>query len=116
MNSSICVLAGNSNRPLTESICRILGVGLGLGDVKHFSDGETSVDIHESIRGKDIFIVQSTCSPTNEHLMELLVMLDATKRASAKGSRPSSPTSVMPGRTERPHPGHRLLQSLLPIC
>jgi ribose-phosphate pyrophosphokinase len=59
--------------------------------VKRFSDGETSVDIHESIRGKDIFIVQSTCSPTNEHLMELLVMLDATKRASAKRI-----TAVMP--------------------
>ena len=84
MNSSICVLTGNSNRPLTESICNILGLELGRGDVKRFSDGETSVDIHESIRGKDIFIVQSTCSPTNEHLMELLVMLDATKRASAK--------------------------------
>ncbi|HNQ86000.1 MAG TPA: ribose-phosphate pyrophosphokinase [Deltaproteobacteria bacterium] len=84
MNSSICILAGNSNRPLTENICKILGCQLGSGDVKHFSDGETSVDIHESIRGKDIFIVQSTCSPTNEHLMELLVMLDATKRASAK--------------------------------
>ena len=84
MNSSICILAGNSNRPLTENICKILGCPLGSGDVKHFSDGETSVDIHESIRGKDIFIVQSTCSPTNEHLMELLVMLDATKRASAK--------------------------------
>lgn len=84
MNSSICILAGNSNRPLTESICKILGCQLGSGDVKRFSDGETSVDIHESIRGKDIFIVQSTCSPTNEHLMELLVMLDATKRASAK--------------------------------
>jgi len=69
MNSSICILAGNSNRPLTENICKILGCQLGSGDVKHFSDGETSVDIHESIRGKDIFIVQSTCSPTNEHLM-----------------------------------------------
>ncbi len=84
MNSSICILAGNSNRPLTESNCKILVCQMGSGDVKHFSDGETSVDIYESIRGKDIFIVQSTCSPTNEHLMELLVMLDATKRASAK--------------------------------
>jgi ribose-phosphate pyrophosphokinase len=91
MNSSICILAGNSHRQLTESICAILGCPLGRGEVKRFSDGETSVDIHESIRGKDIFIVQSTCSPTNEHLMELLVMLDATKRASAKRI-----TAVMP--------------------
>ncbi len=84
MHSSICVLTGNSNRELAESICGILGIKLGSGEVKRFSDGETSVDIHESIRGKDIFIVQSTSSPVNEHLMELLVMIDATRRASAK--------------------------------
>jgi len=84
MESSICVFTGNSNRPLAESICDILGIKIGNGDVKKFSDGETSVDIHQSIRGKDIFIVQSTCSPTNDHLMELLIMLDAMKRASAK--------------------------------
>jgi ribose-phosphate pyrophosphokinase len=57
---------------------------MGSAEVKKFSDGETSVDIHQSIRGKDIYLVQSTCSPTNEHLMELLVMLDAVKRASAR--------------------------------
>jgi ribose-phosphate pyrophosphokinase len=84
MESSICVFTGNSNRPLAESICDILEIKIGNGEVKKFSDGETSVDIHQSIRGKDIFIVQSTCSPTNEHLMELLIMLDAMKRASAK--------------------------------
>ncbi|HOO37709.1 MAG TPA: ribose-phosphate pyrophosphokinase [Deltaproteobacteria bacterium] len=84
MESSICVFTGNSNRPLAESICGILGIKIGNGEVKKFSDGETSVDIHQSIRGKDIFIVQSTCSPTNEHLMELLIMLDAMRRASAK--------------------------------
>jgi len=84
MESSICVFTGNANRPLAESICSILGISLGCGEVKKFSDGETSVDVHQSIRGKDIFIVQSTCSPTNEHLMELLIMLDAMKRASAK--------------------------------
>ncbi|MEA2102482.1 MAG: ribose-phosphate pyrophosphokinase [Thermodesulfobacteriota bacterium] len=83
MDSDICVLTGNSNRILAESVCDIMGIGLGLADVKHFSDGESAVDIKESIRGKDIFVVQSTCSPTNEHLMELLVMLDAVKRASA---------------------------------
>jgi len=91
MQSNICVLTGNSNRGLAESICGILGIELGHGEVKRFSDGETSVDINESIRGKDIFIVQSTCSPVNEHLMELLVMVDATRRASAKRI-----TAVMP--------------------
>ena len=84
METDICVFSGNSNRPLAESICGILGIEIGSADVKRFSDGETSVEIHESIRGKDIYLVQSTCSPTNEHLMELLVMLDAVKRASAR--------------------------------
>ncbi|MGC9323747.1 MAG: ribose-phosphate pyrophosphokinase [Desulfomonilia bacterium] len=84
MHSNICVFSGNSNRPLAESICRILGIDLGSGEVRKFSDSETSVDIQESIRGKDIFIVQSTNTPANDNLMELLVMLDATKRASAK--------------------------------
>jgi ribose-phosphate pyrophosphokinase len=84
METSICVFTGNSNRQLTESICGILGIDLGSAEVKRFSDGETSVDIHQSIRGKDIYLVQSTCSPANEHLMELLIMLDAAKRASAR--------------------------------
>ncbi len=84
METSICVFSGNSNRSLAESICSILGIEMGSAEVKKFSDGETSVDIHQSIRGKDIYLVQSTCSPTNEHLMELLVMLDAVKRASAR--------------------------------
>lgn len=84
MKKCICVFSGSSNRPLAESICNILGIDLGSAEVKRFSDGETSVDIHQSIRGKDIYLVQSTCSPTNEHLVELLVMLDAVKRASAR--------------------------------
>ena len=83
METSIFVFSGNSNRPLAESICSILGIELGSAEVKRFSDGETSVDIRQSIRGKDIYIVQSTCSPANETLMELLIMLDAVKRASA---------------------------------
>jgi len=83
MNSTIRILGGNSNKPLTQSICSLLGTTPGEAKVSTFSDGETAVEINESIRGKDIFIVQSTCPPTNEHLMELLVMLDAVKRASA---------------------------------
>jgi len=83
MNSTIRILGGNSNKTLTQSICSLLGTTPGEAKVSTFSDGETAVEINESIRGKDIFIVQSTCPPTNEHLMELLVMLDAVKRASA---------------------------------
>jgi ribose-phosphate pyrophosphokinase len=91
MKSNIRILSGNSNKPLTQSICSILGTTLGEATVTTFTDGETEVEIDESIRGKDIFIVQSTCPPSNEHLMELLVMLDAVKRASA-----SSIAAVMP--------------------
>ncbi len=83
MDSCIRVFSGNSNRALAQSICDILSLELGRGLVQRFSDGESSVEVLESIRGKDIFIVQSTCTPTNENLMELLVMLDAMKRASA---------------------------------
>jgi ribose-phosphate pyrophosphokinase len=80
MMSDIRVFGGNSNSALAVSICDILGIKLGEARVQTFSDGETAVEINESIRGKDIFIVQSTCPPSNEHVMELL---DAVKRASA---------------------------------
>ncbi len=83
MESSIRVFSGNASRTLTQSICSILGLQPGSADVKRFSDGESSVDIRESIRGKEIFIIQSTYQPANENLMELLVMIDAVKRASA---------------------------------
>lgn len=83
MESSIRVFSGNASRTLSQSICSILGIQMGAADVKRFSDGESAVDIKESIRGKDIFLIQSTYQPANENLMELLVMLDAVKRASA---------------------------------
>lgn len=77
------VFTGNSNKPLAESICRELGISLGLNSVNHFSDFEISVDIGETVRGADVYLVQSTCSPVNDSLMELLIMQDAMKRASA---------------------------------
>lgn len=77
------VFAANSNPELAESIAQELGCELGKSEVKRFSDGEISVSIHESVRGVDCFIVQSTCAPINENLMELLLMIDAVKRASA---------------------------------
>jgi len=83
MESSFRVFSGNASRTLSQSICSILGIQMGAADVKRFSDGESAVDIKESIRGKDIFLIQSTYQPANENLMELLVMLDAVKRASA---------------------------------
>ena len=77
------VFAGNSNRPLAEGICRELGKTLGNATVEQFADGEASVSIHETVRGLDVFVVQSTCKPVNDSLMELLVIIDALKRASA---------------------------------
>jgi ribose-phosphate pyrophosphokinase len=77
------VFSGNSNRPLAEEMCRHMGVPLGEATVTSFPDGETFVKIDENIRGQDVYIVQSTCTPTNQHIMELLIMIDAAKRASA---------------------------------
>jgi ribose-phosphate pyrophosphokinase len=77
------IFTGNSNVPLAREICEILSVPLGKADVRNFSDGEIQVDIDESVRGMDVFVIQSTCTPGNTNLMELLVMIDALKRASA---------------------------------
>ncbi|MEE9543680.1 MAG: ribose-phosphate pyrophosphokinase [Thermodesulfobacteriota bacterium] len=87
----IKVFSGNSNKPLAEELCAHLGITLGESEVKVFSDGEIYVDIQESVRGEEVYVVQSTCTPCNHNLMELLVMLDAFKRASAH-----SVTAVIP--------------------
>jgi len=84
MDSSMMVFTGNANRPLAEAIARHLNMRLGKALVGRFSDGEVMVEIIDSVRGRDVFIVQPVCRPSNENLMELLVMLDAVKRASAR--------------------------------
>ena len=84
MRDEIQVFTGNSNRPLATEVCRYLDVQLGNADVRRFSDGEVMVEIAENVRGGDVFVLQSTCTPVNDHLMELLLMLDAFRRASAK--------------------------------
>ena len=86
MNShgnEIAIFAGNSNKPLAEAIAKELGTHVQDAEVKTFSDGEISVTIPETVRGKDVFIIQSTSYPVNNNLMELLIMVDALKRASA---------------------------------
>ena len=80
---NIKVFCGNSNRAFAETVCRELGLELGDGTVQTFSDGEVSVSLNETVRGADVFLIQSTCKPVNDHLMELLVMIDACRRASA---------------------------------
>ncbi len=78
------IFTGNSNIPLAEEICHSFNMPLGNAKVGTFSDGEIMVEIQENVRGMDVFIIQSICSPVNEHLMELLIMVDAMKRASAE--------------------------------
>lgn len=80
---NIKVFTGNANPKLAQDIANIIGVPLGKSDVYTFSDGEICVNINETVRGSDVFVVQSTSTPVNDHLMELLIMIDAFKRASA---------------------------------
>jgi ribose-phosphate pyrophosphokinase len=90
-DTSMMVFSGNANLDLSEGIVKKLNMRLGMATVGRFSDGEIAVEIQENVRGKDVFVIQPTCSPTNENLMELLVMIDALKRSSA-----SRITAVIP--------------------
>ncbi|RLL41684.1 ribose-phosphate diphosphokinase [Oceanobacillus piezotolerans] len=83
-DASLKVFSLNSNRKLAEDIATHIGTKLGKCTVSRFSDGEVQINIEESVRGSDVYVVQSTCAPVNQHLMELLIMIDALKRASAK--------------------------------
>src|SRR5689334_16996214 len=85
------VFAGNSNRQLAEAICNYLNVPLGRATVRRFADQEIFVEIQENVRGEDVFVVQSTSFPANDNLMELLIIIDALRRASARRI-----TAVMP--------------------
>ncbi|MGE0548011.1 MAG: ribose-phosphate pyrophosphokinase [Kofleriaceae bacterium] len=83
MLKSLSIFTGNANRVLADEICKFVEIPLGRADVTHFSDGEIYVEIGENVRGVNCFVVQPTCSPPNQSLMELLIMIDALKRASA---------------------------------
>src|ERR671924_1055553 len=85
------VLSGNSNLPLAREICEYLKQPLGKCSLTRFSDGEIQAEIGENVRGRDVFLVQSTSTPVNDHLMELLILIDAARRASA-----ASITAVVP--------------------
>lgn len=78
------IFSGTSNVPLAEAVCKYLKVPLGKSELRRFSDGEVFAEISESVRGSNVFVIQSTCPPTNEHIMELLIITDALKRASAR--------------------------------
>ena len=87
----ISIFSGNSNPGLASKICEYLNLSMGNAQVKTFSDGEIQIEINENVRSKDVYVIQSTCSPVNDHLVELLLMIDAFKRSSAKRV-----TAVMP--------------------
>jgi ribose-phosphate pyrophosphokinase len=78
------VFTGNANPEMAAAIAKHLSITLGDATVGRFSDGEVTVEINQNVRARDVFVVQSTCAPTNENLMELLIMVDALKRASAE--------------------------------
>ncbi len=84
MFDKLKIFSGNSNLPLAQEICSELGVDLGKAEVMSFSDGEICVEVQESVRGMEVYVVQSTSNPGNKNLMELLIMVDALKRASAQ--------------------------------
>jgi len=88
---SLLVFSGNANRPLAEAVCKELGIRLGKALVGRFSDGEVQVEIEENVRRQEVFVIQPTCAPSAENLVELLVLVDALKRASV-----SSVTAVVP--------------------
>ena len=82
-SEKIKIITGNSNPEFAKTICKELGIDLAKAEVKRFADGEAAISLNETVRGADVFLVQSTCKPVNDHLMELLVMIDACSRASA---------------------------------
>ncbi|MDZ4350471.1 MAG: ribose-phosphate diphosphokinase [Xanthomonadaceae bacterium] len=90
-SESLLVFTGNANRPLAQAVCRELGIRLGKALVGRFSDGEVQVEIEENVRGQNVFVIQPTAAPTAENFMELMVLIDALKRASA-----SAVTAVVP--------------------
>ncbi len=91
MRVGLKIFTGNANPNLALAITRYMGIPLGAAMVSSFSDGEIQVEFRENVRGMDVFVIQSTCKPVNDSIMELLVMIDALKRASA-----SRVTAVMP--------------------
>lgn len=100
MESELLVFSGNANTVLSKRICEYLDVPMGAALISRFSDGETRIEIESNVRGRDVFVIQPTCAPANENVMELLIMIDALRRASAHRI-----TAVIPyygyGRQER---------------
>ena len=105
MGKDIKIFAGNANKPFAESICRNIGKGLGDSKVTSFSDGEISVSLYESVRGSDVFIIQPTCAPINNHLMELSYYGGCLQTRVRRPHHSGYPVfRYTHGRTEKPRP------------
>jgi ribose-phosphate pyrophosphokinase len=91
MKNSLLVFSGNANRPLAKKVCDYLGLPLGKVEISRFPDGEIDLKVMEDVRGADVYVIQPTCPPVNENLMELLILIDCLKRSSAERI-----TAVMP--------------------
>ena len=108
------IVACNSNRPLAEAVAAACGIPLTNASVRRFADLEVFVEIHENVRGEDVFVVQSTSYPANDNLLELLITLDALKRGSARRITAVIPYLAMPGRIVSPAPARRSAPSWWP--
>src|SRR5678815_4522374 len=83
MEGRLQIFSGSANRPLAQEIASFLNINLGRAIVSQFKNGESRIKLEENVRGSDVFVIQPTCTPVNEHLMELLLLIDALRRASA---------------------------------
>src|SRR6266478_7064235 len=103
VSDNLMVFSGNANPKLAHAVVQHLNIPLGRAEVSRFSDGEIMVEINENVRGKDVFVLQSTCAPTNDNLMELVIMVDALKRASAGRITAAIPYFGYARQDRRPH-------------
>lgn len=106
VSNSLMVLSGNANPKLALSVTQHLNIPLGRATVNRFSDGEVAVEINENVRGQDVFVLQSTCAPTNDNLMELMIMVDALRRASARRITAAIPYYGYARQDRRPRSAH----------
>ncbi len=114
MKRKLVAVTGTANPSFAEKVCAYLDISLTTTEVGRFPDGEIDVKILDDVRGSDVYVIQSTCPPVNENLMEVLILMDCLRRLAQSGLPRSCPISAMPGRTGKRRDGFPFQQSLLP--